>query len=340
MKIILLGPLTSSFTKNDIDILSSKHKLVLINSSIGSGVKGIINLLKSAFKSLYHLFSSDVVISWFSDYATLAPVIFAKILGKKSIVIAGGYDVGYLPELNYGAKANKFRWFCTSNSFKLSDLILPVSHWAEDSMKKLIDLPKDKKIMMLYNGIKSERFNLPKEENRQFFITVSQSSSTVEYLIKGTDLFIQTAKRNPHYNFKLAGLRGDILRLARKDGKDLPNLEIIPGPLDLYKELIPLYQEAFAYLQLSKEESFGLAVLEAMRCGAVPIVSTGGALPEISGKYAQIADTQEQINSALDLAANVSREYREELSDFAANYDIKFRGDKLLQAVDDIVKKK
>lgn len=340
MKIILLGPITSSFVKNDIDVLSSKHSLKLIDSTIGKGGKGMINLIKVSLKSMYYLLCNDVIVSWFSDYATLAPVLFAKLIGKKSIIIAGGFDVGYIPELNYGARANAFRWFCTKNSFKFADLILPVSNYAMDSMKSLVSLPKDKNIMMLYNGIKSERFNLPQKEERDSFITVSQGSSYIEYRRKGSDVFIEAAKRNPQHKFVLAGLRGESLDLALKDGKDIENLEIIPGPLDLYKELIPLYQRAFTYLQISFEETFGVAVLEAMRCGAVPIVSSGGALPEVSGKYAQIADNQDEIKKALEFAVGVSREYREELSQFAATYDIKFRGEKLLKAVDELIKRK
>lgn len=340
MKIILLGPITSSFVKNDIDVLSSQHSLTLIDSTIGKGAKGMINLIKVSLKSMYHLLRNDAFVSWFSDYATLAPVLFAKLFGKKSIVVAGGFDVGYIPELNYGARANAFRWFCTKNSFKFADLILPVSHYAMNSMKSLVSLSKDKNVMMLYNGIKSERFNLPKQEKRDIFITVSQGSSYTEYRRKGSDTFIEVAKNNLQNKFVLAGLRGEALYLALKDGKGIPNLEIIPGPLDLYKELIPLYQNSYAYLQLSYEETFGVAVLEAMRCGAVPIVSSGGALPEVSGKYAQIADNQEEIKKALNFALGVSREYREELSAFAATYDIKYRGEKLLKAVEDIVKKK
>lgn len=340
MKVILLGPKGSSFVRNDIEILKSKYKVVVIDTNIGGGLKGMINLAKCTIKSMYHLLSSKAVISWFADYSTLVPVVFAKMLGKKSAVIAGGFDVGYIPELNYGSKARPFRWFCTKNSFLRTDLILPLSNWAEKALRSLIDLPKNKPVQPIYLGVQPDRFLLPKEESRDIFLTVSQGSSVIEYRRKGSDAFIAAAKNNPQYKFKLVGLRGEALEIALKDGKGIPNLEIIPGPLDLFKELIPLYQKTYAYLQLSYEETFGVAVPEAMSCGAVPIVSSGGALPEVSGKYAQIADNQDEIRKALDFAVGVSREYREELSQFAATYDIKFRGEKLLKAVDELIKRK
>ncbi|MFZ1687096.1 MAG: glycosyltransferase, partial [Flavobacteriales bacterium] len=44
-----------------------------------------------------------------------------------------------------------------------------------------------------------------------------------------------------------------------------------------------LYQRARFYAQLSISEGFGCALAEAMLCGAVPIVSDAGSLPDVAG---------------------------------------------------------
>ncbi|MBI5325574.1 MAG: hypothetical protein HZB41_09960, partial [Ignavibacteriae bacterium] len=55
MKILFVAPLKSTFVKNDIAILSEKHKLLIENSEIGRGFKGLFNLLKIIFRSIFRI---------------------------------------------------------------------------------------------------------------------------------------------------------------------------------------------------------------------------------------------------------------------------------------------
>nr|HPO64016.1 hypothetical protein [Candidatus Kapabacteria bacterium] len=127
MKILFIGPIFSTFTKIDIKILSEKFSLLLENSSLGKSLKGILNLFFVYARSVLKLFQSKIIYCWFADYSTFIPVLLGKLLGKRIFVVAGGFDVCYKPELNYGAKAKAVRWFCVKNTFKLADKILPVS---------------------------------------------------------------------------------------------------------------------------------------------------------------------------------------------------------------------
>lgn len=332
MKILFLGPLKSTFVKNDFDILSKHHKLIPLNSNIGGGFRGAWNLLICSLKSIIALLHADMVYVWFADYTSLVPIIFAKLIGKKSVVVAGGFDVGYLPELNYGAKARAVRWFCVKNTFRFAKKILPVSNYAMKSLFELTDVSPDK-VDMLYNCIKSDNYNIDISDSnqRKYFITVSQAEDLLEFVRKGSDRFIETARENSQYQFILAGLRGRALAKATELGRHIDNLQIISGPLSLYNDIIPLYNKSYAYFQLSIEETFGLAVVEAMKCGCVPIVAPNAALPEVAGEYAQIVESTEDIKKALKNGIMIDNFYRSRISEYADKFDISRREEKLIQ---------
>lgn len=61
-----------------------------------------------------------------------------------------------------------------------------------------------------------------------------------------------------------------------------PNVEFT-GFLD-HTRLLDYYQKAKVYCQLSTHESFGVAIVEAMCCECIPVVTRKSALPEIVEK--------------------------------------------------------
>lgn len=333
MKILFLGPLNSTFVKNDIDILSKQHDLTLINTAVGGGLNGIKNLIKLSLTSIKNLFSNDAVFCWFADYTSFIPVLTAKILKKKSYIIAGGFDVSYISELNYGAKARRLRWFCVRSSFALADKVFPVSKYAENGLKNLTGLKKVRS-KMIYNCIDTKKYpELQALQQRKLVITVSQADSYLEYIIKGGDSFIKIAKANPQYNFILAGLRDPSYSIATKEAESISNLKILRGPLDLYKDIIPMYANSFAYIQASLDATFGVAVIEAMYCGAYPIVSNRGALAEIIGSYGCVCNSIDEYSKALQFAFTVDSSYRTELRNYVKIFDRQQRENALLAEV-------
>ncbi|MBI5325573.1 MAG: glycosyltransferase family 4 protein, partial [Ignavibacteriae bacterium] len=267
----------------------------------------------------------QAVYCWFADYASLFPTLFGRILGKKVYVVAGGFDVSYIPELNYGARARALRWFCAKNSFRFATTVLPVSKFAEKCLNDRMK-GKVKKSIVVYNGIEVEKLSsYIKAEDRNIILTVSRADDYIEYILKGTDKFIKIARQMPHRQFVIAGLQDTALELARKEGVDLPNLKIIPGFLSLYDEIIPLYNQASAYVQLSLEESFGISVAEAMVFGCVPIITNKGGLPEVAGDKGIIVESDEDVIKAIEQSFLFTQSQRVELMEQAKKFDIKIR---------------
>lgn len=337
-KILFIGPTRSPFVKNDIRILKEKYHLQILDSEVGRGLEGIFNLLLLYVKAAYHIaIKVDGLYVWFSDYPALVPTLVARILNKPSWVVAGGFDVGFIPEFNYGAVLNPVRWFFVKNSFILCQRIISVSEYVQESLSRLLPQCKLNSVVV-HNSLSPfiERDYQPTAVKRKIdFLTVSQTDTIVEFHIKGLDKFIRLASLLPENNFVIAGIRSNALDYAEKLADSLNNVTILPGLLDLEKHIVPLYQKSKVYCQFSREESFGLAVVESMHYGCKPMVFNNGALPEVVQNPHFVFD---QTDSDETLAKNASDMLHEsfderELYDLSTIYSYENRKKKLLEVV-------
>ena len=332
MKIYFIGPLISTFVKRDIAILQKQHDLLLMDSPVGSGATGLIRLICKSIISILKIPTCDGIFCWFADYSTLVPALIAKLLGKKVYVVAGGFDVCYIPEMDYGARARRFRWFCVKNTFKCATKIFPVSGYAE---KMLFDRFGFKltNTSVIYNCIEYDEIRsfVLNAFRRDQILTISQTHLPLEFVLKGIDRYIGIARKLPNRKFVIAGLRGEALKMAHAQSIGIPNIEIIPGPLDFKTQLMELFLKSSAYCQLSLDESFGLAVVESMACGCMPIVSEAGALPEITNSVGRTARSDEELISAIETSFELSISDRQVFIDYARKFDISEREKVLLR---------
>lgn len=80
------------------------------------------------------------------------------------------------------------------------------------------------------------------------------------------------------------------------------------------KDLPAIYSQAELFLYPSLRESFGIPMIEAMRCGVPVITSTTSCMPEVAGGAALLCDpfdAEAMANSIIDLLNNQTK--REEL---------------------------
>lgn len=276
-KILFVYTNFSTFVKTDFEILSEAHS---VTSYQFKPVKGLLKtawqMLRQLFFLLLNIWKFDAVFIWFADYHSFLPVLFAKIFGKKSFVVIGGYDVVKMPKLNYGVFISKFRGFCAVYSMNNSSLNLAVSKNVE---RKVRWIAKKSNTQLIYNCVNiSENKNIqPEKEN--LVITVGLIDSKRTYFIKGIDTFIEVARLLPEFKFMVIGMSENLPSQIINNRPD--NMEFICRVN--HDELQNYYKKAKIYCQFSRSESFGVSVVEAIHFGCTPMVTNVGGLPELVG---------------------------------------------------------
>jgi glycosyltransferase involved in cell wall biosynthesis len=274
----------SSFVKNDYQTISSSHPVKKYCFAPVKGIlKNALEMLKQFFFLLFFGWKYDLFYCWFSDYHSFLPVLFAKLTGKKSIVVIGGYDVCRIRNLNYGAFCSPFRgWFC-AKSMRMAGWILPVSKFVE---RKAHIIAPHTKCKMIYNCVSIDNPGEPSSTKTDTILTVGLISNERTFYIKGIDTFIEVARLLPGFKFEVVGINRS--KLDHKLGN-------LPTNLTLFEkvnpqELISFYKNAKIYCQLSRSESFGLSIAESMKFGAFPIVTNEGGMTEVVGNAGAVVN--------------------------------------------------
>jgi len=121
--------------------------------------------------------------------------------------------------------------------------------------------------------------------------------------------------RHPQMRFVFAGYRGGdteyLESLAQRIG--VSDCVEFPGAVSREKK-IELMQRCRVFLSPSRHEGFGLAILEAMSCGAPVVSSPAGAVPEVLGDTGLQVDgtSPQEIADAVNIYLD-SAQFREEM---------------------------
>ena len=159
------------------------------------------NILKSSLKFIKYGLKSDVFFVWFgADVQAIFSVFFAKILRRKIIVVAGGYDVVYEPKIQYGVFMKWYRAAMSLIIFKESDVTIPIS---ESTKRELLQKTKPKKVVLIYNGIDTDYFK-PQGEKKDIVMTVGAITKS-NLKRKGLETFVKTSVHLPETRFVLVG---------------------------------------------------------------------------------------------------------------------------------------
>jgi glycosyltransferase involved in cell wall biosynthesis len=291
------------------------YNLALALAELGADVKILTSVISLPTEDLKRLKETGVeVVRAPKIFANrfLSPIfytIYAKARKEDRVVIGNGYtfsdDITWVHFLRRGALKYLHNVLSSSEIRKLhresyvEGLILKTSKklWAVSNLVKRILIEeyniRENKIFVLHNGVDIERYH-PLNEERRLKL---REALGIPYDVKVL-LFVGADSRSKGFHRILHALR-QIESNARRDYILLaigfsPSNEILTSSSGLNirflgkrleKELIMYYQITDVFILPSYFDTFSLSVLEAMACGAIPIVtSTAGASDIIINK--------------------------------------------------------
>ncbi len=275
--------------ENDVSILSEKFSVKKYEVNTSKGVGFFIAFIRQFCWLLLFIYRYKVIFIWFADYHSLLPVFFAKLTGKFSVINIGGYDADEILIGKPQSLKDKFRKFCVVYSVQNCSKLLPVSNIMKGYLETTVEPAKCETV---YCCVDTAKFpppeNIPSKEN--IIITVGGGGEFVkEAKRKRLDFFIRLgnefSKRYPEYNAKFLAIghnpESETFRYLAPMIKN-NNVELKPSTGSI-AELISYYMNASVYMQLSLYEAFGIAQVEAMMYGCVPVSNPGGAIKEVIG---------------------------------------------------------
>lgn len=280
---------SSSFIKKDLEILAAEFT---VYSHDFYREKKWQVLFSFSFQKLFllrHIPRARLVLVQFAGYHSLLPVLYAKICRKPCVIISGGTDAHYFPNIGYGNWQKRFLKTFTALSFKWCSHLAPkhktlmYSEYRYDNREPALQgisarLPNLKiPFTEITNGYDSAKWHCTAEKKPNTFITVSGAwQYSFQQQLKGIDLILEAAKSFPEAEFIILGV-DDINRIPN------PPANVTIQPAVKNEELITIFSRCEFYLQLSMAEGFPNSICEAMLCECIPIGSAVFSIPEIIG---------------------------------------------------------
>jgi glycosyltransferase involved in cell wall biosynthesis len=232
---------------------------------------------------LQELRPADLFFVWWWTWA-LAPVSYARAI-RRPVLVTGTLDVNYYDARPWWHQAAMRR------AFALADANVFVSEM------ELAQIPARFPVrnpVCIPHCVDHVTYSPSESRRSDLVLTVgwlqqpNASRKCLPEIIQAAALVHQ---KRPDVRFILAGAKGnyadDAAALIRSLGAD--DFICLPGAISK-EEKIRLMRECAVYLQPTRYEGFGLAILEAMSCGAPVVTSPRGAVPEVVGDTAQFVD--------------------------------------------------
>lgn len=281
-KILFVRNVNASWAIRDREILKESHK-----------VKDLFVTKKTYLSPSWKLnvLGSDIVFCWFASLNFFPIVLLGKILGKKIIIISGGFDAAADHTIKYGAfTKGKFNQWLRRKLFSMADRVLCVSK--ANMLETLINakVPTEK-CELVYHGF--ENIVAQKELNswnsrKNKIVMIAQCVSSTFYR-KSVDDMMKLAELMPDYEFVLVGeveknIAGYMDNYAAKNFSYTGFLKFNGD------EFLNLLQESKFIIQMSSYESFGCAVIDGALMGCYPIASSRFSLFEVVAGIGRIYD--------------------------------------------------
>tara|TARA_B100000809_G_scaffold208303_1_gene210920 strand:- start:1628 stop:2689 length:1062 start_codon:yes stop_codon:yes gene_type:complete len=347
-RILFVYTAFSSFVQQDYAILSEHNR---VDRFQFQGTKRPARFIYQFVRQLFLLclrgWRYDAFFIWFADYHSFLPVLFAKVTGKKSFLVAGGYDATAVEALDYGLFMKRnVRSFMGRKSFENCTRILPV----DQSLIRNINTyaaarpfeagiahfckVSDDKFNTIATGYDSDKWKADESVTRDSsVVAVASIFGMNTWKLKGGDLLMDVARLLPQYHFYFYGVNENVGSKLTEQAS-IPKNFHIRGYVD-NSQLPGIYSQHKVFAQLSMSEGLPNALCEAMLCGCVPIGSNVNGIPEVIGETGHVLTERNAREASIRIAqllnAGGNSKPRERI---IRNYSLHQRKRKLRQLID------
>lgn len=301
--------------------------------------------LASKISDVIKLYDLDVIHMHYAVPHAVCGILAREMSGKDVKIVTTlhgtditvlGHDMSLVSAIRYGIEA--------------SDVTTSVSESLTEDTYRLIN--PDKELKTVYNFIDETNFNTDgRSEARERLRKCHGIKPSTKVLmhtsnfrpIKRLDDVIRT--------FHLVQKKIDSVLILVGDGPEMSRVRSLVKDLMIedkvyivgqQSDVKPYFQLADTFLLMSEKESFGLALLEAMNCGTVPIGSTAGGIREVIkhnetgfvvdvGDYKGAAEYAVELLSDSALYENMSRRMLEDVK-------LRFNSDNIIGQYEEIYK--
>lgn len=327
------------FIVKDIAILESHHNVKSKCLEFTGSIIDIYTIFLQIIFILKHRHKANIFITQFAGYQSVIPTFLGKLFGLKNYIVLGGTDCNWLPSINYGNYNKRLLRWATEYSLKNAYHLIPVNKELIECEYTYTELDFKKQgyksfinnintsYTVIPNGIDLDLYIISNQNRlKNSFITIcSVLEDEKRRLVKGIDLMLKIAVLMPEINITIIGGTFPIGMMVPTNIKTLPFIK---------NDGLPnLFNRHQFYLQLSLTEGFPNAVIEAMACGCVPIVSSVGAMPDIVQEFGYIL-VKKDVELLQTIIIRAMKEYNEQkplkVRSRAENFDINYRKERLL----------
>ena len=328
--LVVLDGHGSTFMEGDVKILRKHFNVDVVYRNDYPRIRHLIwNVTR---RLVWH--RPQLIYSWFvKPWDTAAITLIARLVGVKSVLNVGGYDISDMPEFEYGMLRLPGARPWTQFALNWATLVNTLS---ESFMSKVLDLARPRRTQVMYLGVDVDAFQPGNREKQNLVITIA-TVRRVTSKIKGLETFAGCSKLMPQVQFTVVGPVVDLDALEHLKSLGGSNLSFTSA-YAVRGEVLDWCQRAKVYVQASASESFGLAVAEAMACECVPVATRVGGLPEVVGDtgfyttYGDVEATAKAIEQALRSSNGPAARRR-----VVENFTIAQREERLLTQLDNLL---
>ncbi|MFC1924392.1 glycosyltransferase family 4 protein [Chloroflexota bacterium] len=328
----LLGvPEGDIFLERDLKLLGSDYE---IKTARGFNFKRPWTIILCAFSIFKGLIWADIILSQFADLHAFLAMLFARLLGKKSVVVVGGYEVARVPEIGYGYMLKPVLPLIVKYTLLYTDRVFTVADSLKEDAIRNAGVKGDniRTIPECYDS----GFWYRRLEKEGLVLTVANKMTHKVIMRKGLVTFIEAAKALPDIRFAVIG--PFIEDSAEKYLKERAPSNVHFVGFVPEEHLPEWYSRAKVYCQLSLYEGIPNALCEAMLCECVPVGTSCCGIPVAIGEtgfyvpYGDVEATAEAIKKALSSYKGV--EARERIKNF---FPIERRKIELMAEIEEVL---